>query len=115
MRKYLFILYFLLIGWGSQSLVKAQEVKTDFEKFDTEKVLTAYPNPTKGSIYIKTSDNSVKILSVTFYSILGTKVASYKINANAAELNLEKLRPGKYLMKYALSDKTQRVQQIIKQ
>lgn len=78
-------------------------------------VLIAYPNPVKTSIYIKSKDSGVKIKNVTFYSVLGTQVASYNLNSNSSEINLEKLRPGKYLMRYILSDNTSKIKQIIKQ
>ena len=57
----------------------------------------------------------MKIKSVTFYSILGMQVAEYQINKNSEEIRLDKLRPGKYLMRYVLSDNTQKVTQIVKQ
>lgn len=78
-------------------------------------VLIAYPNPVKTSIFLKTKDSNTKVKSVYFYSILGTQVASYNLNTNVAELNLERLRPGKYLMRYILSDNTSKIKQIIKQ
>jgi hypothetical protein len=78
-------------------------------------VLVAYPNPAKDFIIVKSKDNSLKIKSVTFYSILGMEVAQYNINMNSGEIRLDKLRPGKYLMKYTLSDDTQKVTQIIRQ
>lgn len=80
-----------------------------------DNVLIAYPNPVKTSIFIKTKDANLKIKAVTFYSILGTPVAAFNVNTNSAELNLEKLRPGKYLMRYILSDNTSKIKQIIKQ
>ncbi len=78
-------------------------------------VLIAYPNPVKTSIFIKSKDANIKIKNVSFYSILGTQVASYNINNDRSEINLEKLRPGKYLMRYILSDNTSKIKQIIKQ
>lgn len=78
-------------------------------------ILVVYPNPARDNILVKSKDTSLKIKSVTFYSILGMQVASYTINSNSAEINIEKLRPGKYLMRYMLSDETQKVTQIIKQ
>ena len=77
--------------------------------------LVAFPNPAKDFIIVKSKDNSLKIKSVTFYSILGLQVAEYVVNMNSGEIRLDKLRPGKYLMKYTLSDNTQKVTQIIKQ
>lgn len=78
-------------------------------------VLVAYPNPSRDYIVVKAKDNSLKIKQVTFYSILGMQVADYVVNMNSGEINIDKLKPGKYLMKYVLSDNTQKVTQIIKQ
>lgn len=78
-------------------------------------VLVAYPNPARDFIIVKSKDAGLKIKSVTFYSILGMEVAQYAVNMNSGEIRLDKLRPGKYLMKYTLSDNTQKVTQIIKQ
>lgn len=78
-------------------------------------LIIAYPNPARDFIVIKSKDLSLKIKSVTFYSILGMQVAEYQVNKNADEIRLDKLRPGKYLMRYVLSDNTQKVTQIVKQ
>lgn len=78
-------------------------------------VLVAYPNPARDFIMVKSKDASLRIKSVTFYSILGMQVAEYQINKNSEEIRLDKLRPGKYLMRYVLSDNTQKVTQIVKQ
>lgn len=75
----------------------------------------AFPNPAKDFIIVKSKDSDLKVKSVTFYSILGMQVAEYIVNMNSGEIRLDKLRPGKYLMKYTLSDNTQKVTQIIKQ
>lgn len=96
---------------------KCQSVSetTSISQNTEDNVLIAYPNPVKTSVVIKTKDTNLKIKSVAFYSILGTQVASFSINNNNAELNLEKLRPGKYLMRYILNDNSSRIKQIIKQ
>ena len=78
-------------------------------------VMVAYPNPARDFIMVKSKDASLKIKSVTFYSILGMQVAEYQINKNIEEIRLDRLRPGKYLMRYVLSDNTQKVTQIVKQ
>ena len=75
----------------------------------------AFPNPAKDFIIVKSKDSNLKVKSVTFYSILGMQVAEYVVNMNSGEIRLDKLKPGKYLMKYTLSDNTQKVTQIIKQ
>ena len=63
----------------------------------------------------KFKNPSLKVKSVTFYSIIGTQVLDISANSNTAELRLDRLKPGKYLMKYTLSDNTQKVTQIVKQ
>ena len=78
-------------------------------------VLVAYPNPAKDFIIVKSKDSDLKIKSVTFYSILGMQVAEYAVNMNSGEIRLDKLKPGKYLMRYTMSDNTQKVTQIVKQ
>lgn len=78
-------------------------------------VLVAYPNPARDFIVIKSKDANLRIKDVTFYSILGMEVAQYAVNMNSGEIRLDKLRPGKYLMRYTLSDNTQKVTQIVKQ
>lgn len=78
-------------------------------------VVVAYPNPARDFIMVKSKDATVLIKSVTFYSILGMQVAEYQINKNSDEIRLDRLRPGKYLMRYTLSDNTQKVTQIVKQ
>lgn len=78
-------------------------------------VIVAYPNPARDFIVVKSKDSFVNIKSVTFYSILGMQVAEYTLNKNSAEIRLDRLRPGKYLMRYTMSDNTQKVTQIVKQ
>lgn len=116
MKKYLFLILFLgftssVSNWNAQSI---KEPSFGQQKAD-DGGLTVYPNPTKDVLFLKTKDQSLRVKSVTFYSILGMPVAMYNVNMNAAEINVEKLRPGKYLMKYTLSDNTTKIKQIIKQ
>lgn len=85
-----------------------------FQKSD-DGVMIAYPNPARDFIVVKSKDSSVKIKSVTFYSILGVQVAEFAVNNNSGEIRLDRLRPGKYLMRYTMSDNTQKVTQIVKQ
>lgn len=116
MRKTLFFLFFFGIFFSASSL-KAQSVKEPVsasQKAD-DGVLVAYPNPAREFIILKSKDSNLKIKSVTFYSILGIEVANYAVNMNSGELRLDKLKPGKYLMRYTMSDNSQKVTQIIKQ
>ena len=116
------ILLFSLIFIGSLTVfsekVSAQSVyrepMTASQKSD-DGVLVAYPNPAKDFIIVKSKDSDLKIKSVTFYSILGMQVAEYAVNMYSGEIRLDKLKPGKYLMRYTMSDNTQKVTQIVKQ
>ena len=73
------------------------------------------PNPTRDFIIVKAKNPSLKVVNVTFYSIIGTQVSETNVNSNSAEIRLDRLKPGKYLMRYTLSDNTQKVTQIVKQ
>ncbi len=77
--------------------------------------LVAYPNPARDFIIIKAKNPSLKVKQVTLYSILGTQISENIVDSNTAEIRLDKLAPGKYLMRYVLSDNTQKVTQIVKQ
>lgn len=118
MKKLLFSLIFIGSLTVFSEKVSAQSVNrepiTSAQKSD-DGVLMAFPNPAKDFIIVKSKDSNLKVKSVTFYSILGMQVAEYVVNMNSGEIRLDKLRPGKYLMKYTLSDNTQKVTQIIKQ
>lgn len=116
MKKLLLLIIFMGAFVGFSDNVKAQikEPSSISQKSD-DGVLTAYPNPAKDFLVVKAKDSSLKIKSVIFYSILGTQVANYNVNTNRAEINIEKLKPGKYLIRYILSDNTQKVTQIVKQ
>lgn len=120
MRKFLLFILFTGFSLTFSTKMNAQvskasySINSGFSKSD-DGVLVAYPNPAKDFIIIKAKENEAKIKTVTFYSILGVQVLEYNVNMNAAEIRLDKLRPGKYLMRYTLDDNTQRVTQIIKQ
>ncbi|MDO4763253.1 MAG: T9SS type A sorting domain-containing protein [Flavobacteriaceae bacterium] len=106
MNKLLYSFIFLIfLHFGNSALS---------QPFNNEPVL-AYPNPAKEFLYVKTTDPNLKIKFVSFYSILGNKVADISINASYSEIRIDKLKSGKYLMKYSLSDDTQKIIQIIKQ
>lgn len=117
MKKLFFITSFIVSLAVSSDNLRAQQ--TPREPLSSQKsddgVLIAYPNPAKDYIIVKAKDSSVRIKNVTFYSILGMQVADFYVNMNSGEVNIDRLRPGKYLMKYTLSDNTQKVTQIIKQ
>ena len=115
MKKLLFFIIFTVVSAGFSGEMKAQTARAISNQRTDDGVLVAYPNPTKDVLMLKSKDVSVKIKTVTFFSILGAQVAEYNINSNNTELRLDKLRPGKYLMRYTLDDNTQKITQIIKQ
>ncbi len=118
MKKFLFFVTFSVSFLMFSGEAKAQETLREplsaSQKSD-DGALVAYPNPTRDFIIVKAKNPSLKVKSVTFYSIIGTQVLEVSANANSAEVRLDKLKPGKYLMKYTLSDNTQKVTQIVKQ
>lgn len=114
MRKLLLLLLFS--GYLVSGSLSAQ-LKEPFgpaAKAD-DGILTVYPNPAKDFIILKVKNPLIKVKAVTFYSIIGIQVAEMYVNMNMAEIRLDKLKAGKFLMKYILSDDTQKVVQIIKQ
>lgn len=118
MKKLLFFVTFSVSFLMFSGEAKAQETLREplsaSQKSD-DGALVAYPNPTRDFIIVKAKNPSLKVKSVTFYSIIGTQVLDISANFNTAELRLDRLKPGKYLMKYTLSDNTQKVTQIVKQ
>lgn len=116
MRKLLLLLIFLagFVGFSNNMKAQIKEPAAFSQKAD-DGVLVAYPNPAKDFLIIKAKDQNLKIKNVIFYSILGTQVANYSVNMNSGEINIEKLKPGKYLIRYILSDNTMKVTQIVKQ
>ncbi|MFC5871330.1 Por secretion system C-terminal sorting domain-containing protein [Chryseobacterium arachidis] len=116
MKKLLLLFIFLGTFVGFSSNLKAQiKEPASFSQKSDDGVLVAYPNPAKDFLIVKAKDANLKIKSVIFYSILGTQVANYTVNMNSGEINIEKLKPGKYLIRYILSDNTMKVTQIVKQ
>lgn len=78
-------------------------------------LISAYPNPAKDFLYVKTLDPDLKIKDVIFYSVLGNVIADIPINSSYSEIRVDKFKPGKYLMRYILSDNSQKIIQITKQ
>jgi hypothetical protein len=109
------VLFGILLSFSTLANAQTQRENYSIAQKSDDGILVAYPNPAKDFIVVKSKDSAVRIKSVTFYSILGMQVATYNLNTNSSEINIEKLRPGKYLMRYILSDDTQKVTQIIKQ
>ncbi len=107
--KKLLLLFFLMVIYSNVS------AQTSFGASKDDNVIIAYPNPAKDFLLLKVKDNSLKIKSVSIYSILGVQVAEFIINAESTEVRLDRLKPGKYLLRYSLSNNSQKTIQIIKQ
>jgi len=114
-KKLFFILLFAGVSLWSLPLNAQTSDRTQVPGKTEDAVLVVYPNPARDQIMVKARDPQLQVRMVTFYSILGMQVAEYQINKNTAEIRLDRLRPGKYLMRYVLSDNTQKVTQIVKQ
>ena len=103
-----------MFSGSAKAQQNTREPFTASQKSD-DGALVAYPNPARDFIIIKAKNPSLKVKQVTFYSILGTQISENTVDGNSAEIRLDKLSPGKYLMRYVLSDNTQKVTQIVKQ
>lgn len=118
MKKLLSFVIFLFVTFVFSNNLKAQtsfrEPVSSQMKAD-DGVLVAYPNPARDFIIVKSKIDGLKIKQVSFYSILGVKVAEFAVNMSAGEINLDKLQPGKYLMRYLMTNNTQKVIQVVKQ
>lgn len=110
---YSFFLFALFFSGFNANANPATEPSPAVQKAD-DGILVAYPNPARDFIILKVKDGNTKIKTVAFYSILGVQVFQVNVNRNSAEISLDKLRSGKYLMKYTLEDGTQKVSQIVK-
>lgn len=115
MKKILFSIILSFLLYSQQTFAQAFHNGTFNQNFNNEQKVIAYPNPAKDYLYLKTNNPNTKIKSITFYSILGNVVADMPINASYSEIKVDKLKSGKYLMRYTLNDNTQKVIQIIKQ
>lgn len=116
MKKLLLSLFFVgLFSVAAQAQTSQREPISASQKNDDGVVLVAYPNPARDVLVLKSKDANLKIKSVAFYSILGVQVAAYNVNSGSSEIRLDQLKSGKYLLRYTLSDNTQKVTQIIKQ
>lgn len=70
------------------------------DQFQNEKVISVYPNPTKGQLNIAIS-NYVGKMSINVYDLNGRKVYNQEVNNFSAEktINLNGLQTGMYMVK----------------
>lgn len=113
--KTILYLFLLLLSLTTQCVFAKSNMHHSFGQYDNDDIVSIYPNPAKDLLYLKTNNPNIQIKNITFYSILGNTVSEMTINSSYSEIRLDKLRPGKYLMKYHLSNNTQKILQIIKQ
>ncbi|MCL1669470.1 T9SS sorting signal type C domain-containing protein [Elizabethkingia ursingii] len=68
------------------------------------------------ALNLQIEDSHFKLKSVTIYAIIGKPVMELKnINLNMVKLPTEQLKPGKYLIKYTLTNNIDQVIQLIKE
>ena len=82
--KKLLLLFFLMVIYSNVSA----QTSFGFGASKDDNVIIAYPNPAKDFLLLKVKDNSLKIKSVSIYSILGVQVAEFIINAESADVKL---------------------------
>lgn len=117
MKAKIFFLFFIvgLFSMGGFS-IKAQTSFTSTTHSKAKKGIVIYPNPVHSTATFEVTDKDTEIKSITIYSIIGKQVADYKrLNSERVTLQLSRLRSGKYLVKYALDNRTVKVAQLIKQ
>lgn len=112
MKRFLFIFIFVSILFSGKALGQYSQVGTFSNQ---ESQIAVYPNPAKDFLYIKSANPNVKIKSIAFYSILGSMISEMDINANYSEIRVDRMKSGRYLMRYTLSDNSQKTISIIKQ
>lgn len=118
-KRYFTILFIFIITniFGQNMFVQPFEtggVSTLVQRNEGS-VLVAYSGSDGNVLVLKSKDATLKIKSVSIYSVLGTLVAQYSVNSGFQEINIDKLRTGKYFMRYVMSNNEQKVIQIIKQ
>jgi len=65
---------------------------------------------------LQIEDSHFKLKSVTIYAVIGKPVMELKnINLSMVKLPTEQLKPGKYLIKYTLSNNIDQVIQLVKE
>lgn len=96
---------------------KGQTIRSQVASQGTpEKDLVIFPNPARENINLKVTNPNVKLKSVTIYALIGMQVAEFtNLNQNSVDLRIDRLKPGKYFVKYTLSNNTQQVAQLIKE
>lgn len=113
-RKLLLVLFSIFI---SSSFYSFDLGKNNLRKGyvqNSNDVVVIFPNPARDYVIVKTKNSFSKIKSLTFYSIVGTQVLETQLNSNYGEVRVDRLKAGKYLVKYTLSDGKQGVVQLIK-
>lgn len=58
--------------------------------------MQVYPNPTKGLLYLKSTEN---VVTIEIFDLSGRKVMETKPNQKDSQINIERLSAGMYMMK----------------
>lgn len=75
---------------------------------------TAYPNPAKEFLTLKTDNNQLKQLSYQLTDIKGTLIETKKMEGNEASINMQSLLPATYFLIVLDNQKVVRTFKIIK-
>ena len=86
------------IGSGCREAVSDMDASSEI-KNNAEQPFAIYPNPTKGSITIKTELGASGFATVNIFDALGKNVISEKVYKNKTKVNLNKLSNGIYHLK----------------
>ena len=84
--------------------------ETDSERMNS---ISLQPNPTDGMMEIRSNNEKIKYIEL--FDIFGKRLMDNKVNDNTISLDLSHYAKGMYLLRYTLSDGTQRTKKIIKE
>jgi Secretion system C-terminal sorting domain len=107
MKKFILKSFFAL-GLLLGTTLSAQ-IKTD------DKDLVVFPNPAKDYVLVKSKDANKEIKNIAVYSLIGSQVMDIELDAISSEIRLDRLKPGKYLIRFTMADDSQLIRQLIKQ
>jgi hypothetical protein len=63
---------------------------------ETKSKISVRPNPTKGTLYV---ESEVVMTNVSVFDIYGRLLNTTELNASAAEMSLQNLQPGMYILR----------------
>ncbi|WP_336664553.1 T9SS sorting signal type C domain-containing protein [Elizabethkingia meningoseptica] len=120
MKAFLFyLILFTLVSFIPYVVLRSDSKKSSyfFQESTPEKNVHIDMTPI-GNYYVnlQVSDPRFKLKSVTIYAIIGKPIMKLdNINLSMVKLPTEQLKPGKYLIKYTLSNNINQVMQLIRE